>query len=95
MSAYVIANLTVTDPEQLGRYAELVPATIEKYGGRYLVRGGKFDVIEGTWSPHLVVVLEFPSWDAALTWYNSEEYRPLKEMRMKSAHTDGVLVQGT
>jgi uncharacterized protein (DUF1330 family) len=94
MSAYIIADLDVKDPEQFREYAELVPKTIEKYGGRYLVRAGKFEVREGGWNPTLLVVLEFPSWDAADTWYNSEEYRPLKEMRMRAARTDGVLVEG-
>jgi uncharacterized protein (DUF1330 family) len=94
VSAYVIADLDVRDPKKLAEYAELVPKTVAKFGGRYLVRAGKFEVIEGDWKPTMLVVLEFPSWDAAMNWYNSEEYRPLKQMRIRSATTDGVLVEG-
>lgn len=94
VSAYIVADLDPKDPEKLKEYAEKVPKTIEKYGGRYLVRGGKFEIWEGDWKPTLLVVIEFPSWEAAEEWYNSEEYQPLKKMRMMSARTDGVLVEG-
>jgi uncharacterized protein (DUF1330 family) len=94
VSAYIVADLEVKDPKKFGEYAEKVPKTIEQYGGRYLVRAGRFEVREGDWKPTILVVLEFPSWDAAEKWYNSEEYRPLKEQRMQSARTDAVLVEG-
>ena len=94
MSAYIIADLEVKDPAKFKEYAEKVPRTIEQYGGRYLVRGGKFEVWEGDWKPTGLVVLEFPSWEAAEKWYHSEEYRPLKVMRIQSTRTDGVVVEG-
>jgi uncharacterized protein (DUF1330 family) len=94
VNSYVIGDLDVTDPKRLAEYAERVPQTIQKYGGRYLVRGGKFEIWEGDWKPKLLVIIEFPSRDAAVNWYNSEEYRPLKELRVLSARTNGVLVEG-
>jgi uncharacterized protein (DUF1330 family) len=94
LSAYIVADLEVKDREKFEEYARKVPETIEKYGGRYLVRAGRFEVWEGDWKPTLLVLLEFPSWEAAETWYNSEDYRPLKGLRMRSARTDGVLVEG-
>lgn len=96
MSVYAIADLDVKDRNspELKRYAEEVPKTIEKYGGRYLVRGGKFEVLEGGWKPKLMVVLEFPTMEALKRWYNSEEYRPLLALRQKAASTDAVVVEG-
>lgn len=94
MSAYVIADLDVKDTEEFRKYARRVPETIARYGGRYLVRGGKVETVEGSWNPRLLVVLEFPSWEAARKWYDSEEYRPLLAMRQRSALTNGVLVEG-
>jgi uncharacterized protein (DUF1330 family) len=94
VSAYIIADLEVKDPVKFREYAERVPKTIEQYGGRYLVRAGRFEVWEGDWKPKSLVILEFPSWDAAQKWYDSEEYRPLKEMRTQSAPTNGVIVEG-
>ena len=69
-------------------------ATIQKYGGRVLVAGGAFDVVEGTAKPTFPVILEFPSVDAAKRWYDSEEYRPLKALRLSAARANGFLVQG-
>jgi uncharacterized protein (DUF1330 family) len=94
VSAYVIADLDVKDEREFREYARKVPDTIAKYGGRYLVRSGKFEVVEGSWRPKRIVVLEFPSMEAARSWYDSEEYRPLKELRIRCAPTDGVLVEG-
>jgi uncharacterized protein (DUF1330 family) len=94
MAAYAIAEVEVTDPAQFEEYRKLVPATIEKYGGRYLVRGGTVDGKEGGWNPKRLVVLEFPSMDAARRWYGSPEYAPVLAMRLKSARSRVVLVEG-
>jgi uncharacterized protein (DUF1330 family) len=94
MAAYVIASVDVTDPAGFEEYRALVPATIERYGGRYLVRGGAHEVLEGAWRPHRLVVLEFPSMAAARRWYDSEEYRHPKTLRLRSARTDALLVDG-
>ena len=94
MAAYLIANLTVTDPAGFEDYRQRVPATIEQYGGRYLVRGGAHEVVEGYWQPTRVVVLEFPTMAQLKRWYDSEEYRPLRALRFRTARTDVVAVEG-
>ena len=94
MAAYVIAELTVTDPTGFEDYRRVVEPTIKQYGGRYLVRGGRCDTLEGTWQPSRVVVLEFPSVEVARRWYDSPEYAPLKALRMKTARTEALLIDG-
>jgi uncharacterized protein (DUF1330 family) len=94
MPAYVIANVNVQDAATFEEYRKQVPATIAEHGGRYLVRGGRVERFEGSWSPTRLVVLEFPSMDQARRWYDSEEYREPKALRMKCAMTDVVLVEG-
>ena len=94
MPAYVIADLDVTDPAGFEEYRKVVPGTIEKYGGRYLVRGGAMETLEGDWPWKRVVVLEFPSLEQAKRWYNSEDYRDPKALRFKTAKTKVILVEG-
>ena len=94
MAAYVIANVTVKDPALFEQYRKQVPDTLARHGGRYLVRGGQQDALEGGWTPARLVVLEFPSLEHARRWYDSEEYREPKALRMKCAVTDLVLVDG-
>jgi uncharacterized protein (DUF1330 family) len=94
MAAYVIAELEIHDAAGLEEYRRKVPATIEKYGGRFLVRGGAISSLEGGWAPKRLVVLEFPSREQLTRWYDSEDYRELKAMRMKAARTSLVAVDG-
>ena len=94
MSAYVIVEVNVTDPQLFAQYAKGVAATIAAYGGKYLVRGGSVDPKEGGWTPKRVVVLEFPSMDRARKWYDSQEYKPLLDMRLKAASSKLILVEG-
>jgi uncharacterized protein (DUF1330 family) len=94
MAAYVIVELNVTDPAGFEEYRKQVPATIAQYGGRYLVRGGRCETLEGGWAPARVVVLEFPSMEAARRWYDSEEYRAPKALRLRSASGKAILVEG-
>lgn len=95
MSAYAIVNLKeVTDPEAFKKYGEGVPATIEKHGGRYLIRGGEHETVEGDWKPGRVVVLEFPDMAALKGWYNSDDYRELKNMRHGASVADMIMVEG-
>src|SRR3954470_13021232 len=70
------------------------PATIEAYGGRYLVRGGEHEVVEGDWNPERIVVVEFPSVERAREWYRSPEYQEIAPMRQRAAPSRVVLVQG-
>lgn len=94
MPGYVIADVEVTDPVAYEEYRKLVPATVAKYGGRYLVRGGAHEVREGDWRPTRVVVLEFPSVADARRWYDSEEYRPARAIRHRAARSSVLIVEG-
>ena len=85
MAGYVIAIIDVTNAEDYPEYARQVPATIAKYGGRYLVRGGKMELREGEWPGSRTVILEFPSLERAREWYDSPEYRPLRPIRQANS----------
>jgi uncharacterized protein (DUF1330 family) len=94
MPAYVIAEVTVTDASTMEEYRKQVPATVARYGGRFLVRGGAHETIEGDWKPNRLVILEFPTMEQARRWYDSEEYREPKALRIKSGRTNLVVVEG-
>jgi uncharacterized protein (DUF1330 family) len=94
MSAYVIADLSWADPEARRDYAAAAVGVLAGYGGRYLVRGGTPDRLEGEWAPAAIALIEFPSRQAAERWYDSDEYRPLKSLRVDGARTSAVLVDG-
>jgi uncharacterized protein (DUF1330 family) len=94
MPAYVIANIHVTDPKRYEEYKRRAQATIAAHGGRYLARGGKFEVLEGHWAPHRLVILEFESYERALEWYESEEYGSAKDLRSHISTGEIVVVEG-
>ena len=94
MPAYLIANVAVTDAEAFKEYATATPSVIRQYGGRFLVRGGDFEVREGEWNPTRLVVVEFESMEKAKQFYDSPEYAALKSLRQNSADTDWVFVDG-
>ena len=92
MAAYVIVDLTVTDQPTMDEYRKRVPATLTPYGGRFLVRGGAHETVEGDWKPNRVVVLEFPSMDHAKRWYRSYLKNGMTRLRCKTSSTAPVLV---
>ena len=94
MSAYVIVEVEVTDPETFEEYRKAVPSTIEAFGGRYLVRGGSVDRLEGGWQPKRIVVVEFPDAEHAKAWHGSGLYAPAKALREASANTRMLVVEG-
>ena len=94
MSAYVIVEIDVQDPVGYEQYKKLAGPTVEPRGGKYIVRGGRTEVLEGEWQPKRIVVLEFSSMDQAKNWLNSEEYREPRKMRHATAKTNMVLVEG-
>ncbi|MPZ22945.1 MAG: DUF1330 domain-containing protein [Dehalococcoidia bacterium] len=94
MAGYIIADVEITDLEVYQEYAKLVPPTLEVYGGRHIVRGGEFEVLEGDHNPHRLVVIEFPSYERAIEWARSEEYAPARAMRQRSANTSLIAVKG-
>ena len=91
---FVVVDISIHDPATYERYKVLAPPSIGKYGGRYAVRGGTTDVLEGTWEPQRLVVLEFPSAERARAWWHSPEYAEAKALRQASATTDMVLIDG-
>jgi uncharacterized protein (DUF1330 family) len=94
MSAYVIVEIDVQEPVEYEEYKKKAHATILARGGKYLVRGGKTEVLEGDWEPKRIVVLEFPSMDKAKEWLNCEEYREPRKIRHRTAKTNMILVEG-
>ena len=94
MPAYIVVEIDVHDAETYETYKRLAPPPIEQYGGRYLVRGGAVETLEGDWSPRRFVLLEFPSAERAREWHASEEYAHAKSLRQASAHTRMILVEG-
>jgi uncharacterized protein (DUF1330 family) len=94
MPAYVIAQLTITDPEGFETYRNMVPATIAKYGGKFLVRGGNMETLEGHWDTQRLVIVEFESAERAKQWWASEDYREAKELRQRTAETHLIVVEG-
>jgi uncharacterized protein (DUF1330 family) len=94
MAVYAVVNVQITDPARYTEYREQAPATIARYGGKYLARGGKVEVLEGDWNPQRLVILEFESMERFHEWYNSPEYAPLKQLRREAAVTAFVIVEG-
>jgi uncharacterized protein (DUF1330 family) len=94
MPAYVIVETELHDAEQYERYKAAAPASIEKYGGRYLARGGALEVLEGDWQPPRVVILEFDDLETAKRWYRSPEYQEAKQLREGAATKRMVAPEG-
>ena len=94
MPAYVIGHVDITDPEGYKEYASQTPACVERHGGRFLARGGRAEKLEGSVDPKRLVLIEFPSYEQAKSWYESEAYRPLIPTRRRTADADMLLVDG-
>jgi uncharacterized protein (DUF1330 family) len=94
LAAYVIAQIDVTDPAGYEEYRKLAGATVAAYGGRFLVRGGRTETLEGSWQPKRVVVLEFSNVEQARAWWSSPEYSPARAIRRRTAATEMIVVDG-
>ena len=94
MPAYVIAHIDVKDPVRYEDYKKMSPVSIQKFGGRFIARGGQAEVLEGTWQPKRLVLLEFPSVEVAKQWWASEDYRPAKELRQATSVGDMIVLEG-
>ena len=95
MTAYVIVDIEVTDPEGYKEYVKLAPEAVNLYGGKYIARGGPNETLEGNWQAKRLVILEFPSVEQAKAWLNSPEYAPARALRHQYARTNMVVVEGT
>jgi len=94
MSAYVIVDITVTDPQSYEEYKRLAPAAVALYGGKYLARGGNCETLEGDWQPQRLVILEFENMEKAKAWLNSAEYQPALALWHRYARSKMVVVEG-
>jgi uncharacterized protein (DUF1330 family) len=94
MPAYVISNVEILDPDAFKEYPPLVPPSIAKYGGRFVVAGATPEILEGEWSPQILTILEFPDESAVKEWIDSAEYAPARKVRQMSAKSGLVLVPG-
>jgi uncharacterized protein (DUF1330 family) len=94
MSAYIFVSVEVHDPVRYEEYRKTVMPTLEAYGGKFLVRGGKMEVLEGNWPQRRIVIVEFPSVEKARAWWHSPEYAAPKALRQATSHTEMILVEG-
>ena len=90
----MVAQIDITDEAAFAEYRSLVPATVEQYGGRYIIRGGAIEALEGEWPDRRLTIIEFPDVAALKRWHGSDEYRPLKGMRERSAISTILAVEG-
>lgn len=94
MASYIIVDMDVTDPVGILEYRKLAEASVIRYGGRFIVRGGHAEALEGGWTPKRMVVLEFPSTEQAKAWWSSGEYAAARVIRDQCAKTRMILAEG-
>ncbi|WP_018615632.1 DUF1330 domain-containing protein [Segetibacter koreensis] len=94
MPAYIIVDVQINDAKAYDDYKKLTPASVAAYNGKFIVRGGETETLEGDWDPERIVMLEFPSVEKAKEWWNSNEYLPAKEIRQRSSNTKMIVVEG-
>ena len=94
MPGYIVLESEIIDQEKYDKYRQMAGASIEQYGGRFIVRGGNPERLEGDWSPKRIVVIEFPSAERAKAWFNSPEYAPARAVRKEAARVKLVVVEG-
>ena len=94
MSAYVLVEVTVTNPGPYAAYRDLAGASVARHGGRFIVRGGAVTTLEGDWNPQRIVVIEFPSVDAAKAWYFSDDYQEALKVRLANSVGKSLIVEG-
>lgn len=94
MPAYVIVDIEVTDAENYKEYMKLSPPAVAAYGGKFIARGGRTEVLEGEWIPNRLVILQFDSIEQAKAWLNSPEYSKARAMRHKYAKSNMVVIEG-
>lgn len=92
MAGYLIADIEVTDPEKYEDYRKVVPDTIAKYGGEFVIRGGVGEALEGDWKPNRIVVLKFESLERAKEWYNSDDYQGIIGLRFGASEGKAIFV---
>jgi len=94
MKAYIIVDVKVTDPARYEDYKKLTPGSLVPFEGKFIVRGGETEPLEGSWKPGRIVILEFPSKEKAKAWWSSEGYAPAKALRQSASITQMIMVEG-
>ena len=94
MSGFAIFNIDIKRSKEYKEYVEKVKPIAERYGGEYIIRGGESTIVEGSWAYPRTVVIKFPSYEKALEWYNSEEYKPIKQIRLDNSVSNGIIIKG-
>ena len=94
MAAYIVASIEETDPVAFETYRDAALPVVAQYGGRSLIQGTKYERLEGTWAPRRIVIIEFPSEEAARRWHESPEYQAPKALRATCAQTEMLLFKG-
>jgi len=94
MPAYIIVEIEITDPVGYEEYKRLAGPTVEQSGGKYIVRGGACETLEGDWKPKRIVILQFENMERAKAWLHSAEYAEPRKMRQRTARTRMILVEG-
>lgn len=94
MPAYVIVEVEVHNPTEYEDYKKLTPGSLVPFQGKFIVRGGKMETLEGDWHPQRIVVLEFPTLELAKSWWTSEEYAAPKALRQRTARTKMIAIEG-
>jgi len=94
MAGYFIVQINVTNPKNYREYIEKVTPIVEKFGGKYIVRGGRSENVEGNWSYERTVVLKFPTFEMVKKWHQSEEYKPIKKIREENSECNAIIIEG-
>ncbi|MCU0367376.1 MAG: DUF1330 domain-containing protein [Cyclobacteriaceae bacterium] len=94
MPAYIIVEVSIHSPKEYEDYKKLTPASLIPFEGKFVVRGGQAETLEGDWNPERIVVLEFPTLEKAKAWWNSEQYAPAKALRHRTANSKMIVVPG-
>jgi len=94
MTGFAIFNIDIKKPEEYKEYVSKVKPIAQKYGGEYIVRGGENEIVEGTWTYPRTVIIKFPTYEKALEWYKSEEYQPVKKIRLDNSISNAIIIKG-
>lgn len=94
MPAYIIVEVSIDNPVEYEDYKKLTPLSLKPFDGKFIVRGGQAETLEGDWNPERIVVLEFPTVEKAKAWWNSDQYAPAKALRQRTSHTKMIVVPG-
>ena len=94
MSGYLIAQINIINEKPYEEYKKLTAPIVKKYGGEFLIRGGKFKNVLGNQNYARTVVIKFPSYEYAMNWYNSDEYKPVRKIRENNSEGNVIIIEG-